>query len=428
MEPAHCPRVEGLPAQWKRGGEKLMDYSKWLGKRIGVWRLDRLVRTGGRALIFRAERVEGEYAQTVVVKMPKPGVPGWEIERERDYLQQLRSSPYFPRLFEGGVLENSQTPFIVMEHIRGERIDVFADERGLDIPKRLDLFKQLCQAIDYLHKQSIGHLDLKPANVLVTLDGSVKLIDFGTACRLDELHCTSDSDLLTLEYASPERVGDGQQLALSADVYGATSILFLLLTGRTPLQLSEREPECRIRALREEDPPPASQAAFAASSKDWRIARFRRAAPDVLREQLRGNLDELIAIGLAKTLTQRYATGSLLLESVSRVCEGKPPRKVTGRLGVGVIDMSDKQQLWAVAASLVLLSMLAAFFVHSLASLSTTRSRQQRAAFLPILREQAEWWRTMLRPALATDSRLIEELRTLDEVISRTEAETGGRP
>jgi len=151
--------------------------------RFGVWRPIRLLGRGGMSTVYLAERADGQFRQTAALKVMAAYLTDEEFlrrfEAERQFLASL-DHHNITRLLDGGI-SSAGDPFLVSEYVDGEIIDRYCDQRRLGIEDRLRLFLQVCEAVDYTHRQLILHRDLKPANVLVNSDGTVKLLDFGTA-------------------------------------------------------------------------------------------------------------------------------------------------------------------------------------------------------------------------------------------------------
>ncbi len=158
-----------------------------LGRRVGAYRLTERIGAGGMGAVYLAERTDGDFAQRVAVKLVKRGLDSEELllrfRRERRLLAQLEH-PHIGRLIDGGTLDDGQ-PYLVMEHVDGEPIDTYCQGRDVPLRDRLALFLEVCAAVDHAHRQLVVHRDLKPSNVLVTGNGSCKLLDFGIAKLLD---------------------------------------------------------------------------------------------------------------------------------------------------------------------------------------------------------------------------------------------------
>ncbi|MET0657434.1 MAG: serine/threonine-protein kinase, partial [Steroidobacteraceae bacterium] len=203
------------PAAQRAGLVNERPAKEWIGRRLGPYRIVSEAGRGGMSQVFKAVRDDHQYEQQVAIKLLKPGLETESVLRrfksERQILARL-SHPNIAHLLDGGATEDGE-PYLVMEYIEGQPIDVYCDEKQLGVNKRLDLFRTLCSAVHYVHQHLMVHGDLKGGNVLVTDSGVVKLLDFGIAKLLnptpalgrDEPRATTFL-ALTPEYASPEQV------------------------------------------------------------------------------------------------------------------------------------------------------------------------------------------------------------------------------
>ncbi|MCC7064179.1 MAG: serine/threonine protein kinase [Planctomycetes bacterium] len=214
-----------------------------LGARFGAFRLVERIAEGGMGWVYRAERVEGDFAQDVAVKVLRFGLPT-EAQRER-FARERRTQarlvhPNVVRLLDGGT--NAQgVPFMAMERIDGLPVTRHADSAQLTVRQRVELFIQICRAVHFAHQNLVVHLDLKPSNVLVDLRGAPKLLDFGVAALLEDVGDSGDPHTnrnrpLTPDYASPEQLR-GDSVSTASDVYSLGAMLHELLTGRLPREL-----------------------------------------------------------------------------------------------------------------------------------------------------------------------------------------------
>ena len=180
------------------------------------------------------------------------------FRREGSLLARL-SHPNIARLHDAGITAGGQ-PYLVLEYVEGGRIDRWSDERWLDLPSRLRLFRQVLDAVGHAHANLVVHRDLKPSNILVDASGEVKLLDFGIA-QLTEREQPAERSVhaFTPEYASPEQV-EGSPVTTGSDVYSLGVLLYLLLTGRHPTSAGEESPAARMRAIVEHEPERASEA------------------------------------------------------------------------------------------------------------------------------------------------------------------------
>jgi eukaryotic-like serine/threonine-protein kinase len=287
----------------------------WPSRRVGPYQIVREIGRGGMGAVYLAERVDGQYEQRVALKLIKRGMDTAQVlarfRAERQILASL-DHPNIARLLEGGSTDQG-VPFFAMEYIEGEPIDGYAGRRGLSVEDRLQLFLQVCGAVAYAHQHLVVHRDIKPLNILVTPDGTPKLLDFGIAKVLqqdaEETSTVTGMRLLTPEYASPEQV-EGRHATTVSDVYSLGVVLYELLTGRLPYRFRSRAPIDVVEAVRTTDPERPS--AVGGSEK--------------LRRRLRGDLDTILLMALRKEPERRYPSVERLAADVRRHLDGLPVR------------------------------------------------------------------------------------------------------
>jgi serine/threonine-protein kinase len=308
------------------------------GRRIGAYKLLKLLGQGGMGQVFLAEREGGDFSQRVALKRMRGDFAGAETRarflREREILARL-VHPHVAQLHDGGVADDG-SPYFTLEYVAGEPITRWCDARRLDVCARLALLLQVCSAVAYAHRNLVVHRDLKPSNILVTDDGAVKLLDFGIAKLLEtgaEPGLTgTQATVMTREYAAPEQVL-GEPITTATDVYALGVLTYELLTGHLPYPKAEAgqtsfakaiveyPPEPLGLALRRAMPPPkdADEARSNAS-----IADARAATPDTLRRALRGDLERIVARALEKSPDARYPTVGTFADDLRAVLEGRP--------------------------------------------------------------------------------------------------------
>ena len=221
--------------------------------RVGAWKLVRRIGEGGMGAVWLAERVEGGFAQRAAVKLVKRGMDTDDVlrrfERERAALAALEH-PGIARLYDGGSTGDGR-PYLVMEYVEGLTLGEHVERHKRSLNERLELVARVCDAVDHAHERGLLHRDLKPQNVLVTADGTPKLLDFGIAKVLsvsDEVSRTAtERRILTPHYASPEQLR-GEELRPSSDVFSLGVMLYELVEGRRPFE-STRTPDAEPSAL-----------------------------------------------------------------------------------------------------------------------------------------------------------------------------------
>ena len=219
-----------------------------IGQRVGPYRVLERIGAGGMGAVYLAEREEGDFEQRVALKVVQERASSEELlerfREERQILAQLEH-PNICRLLDGGSTEGGR-PYLVMEYVQGEPIDLHCDRRELSIRERIELFRSVCLAVHAAHGRLVIHRDLKPSNILVAEDGSAKLLDFGIAKVLDPERSVDDTltteRRMTPRYASPEQI-QGKTLGVECDVYSLGSCC----TSCSPVCVPTRSPARRRR-------------------------------------------------------------------------------------------------------------------------------------------------------------------------------------
>jgi serine/threonine protein kinase/tetratricopeptide (TPR) repeat protein len=286
--------------------------------RVGPYTLIRLLGSGGIGTVYLAERILGGAPQRVALKMLAPHAAGpsfvERFHREQHILGSL-DHPHITRMIDAGLTETGQ-PFLVMEYVEGEHLDDYCDARRLTVLDRLQLFLQACGAVAYAHRNLIVHLDLKPSNILVTADGMVKLLDFGTSKLIQTDSQMTTTVLATPAYASPEQLRN-DPVSTVCDVYSLGAILFEMLSGHRP-GASASVAVMIERAIHEQPPEPLPEA-ISESAADLRaISRPR------LVQLLSGDLETITGRCLRPRPQDRYPSVDLLIQDIERYLAGRP--------------------------------------------------------------------------------------------------------
>jgi serine/threonine protein kinase/tetratricopeptide (TPR) repeat protein len=279
---------------------------------IGHYRILRELGHGGMGVVYLGERADGQYRKQVAIKLITSGRNDARAERrfrrERQILAQLEHNG-IARLLDGGTTPEGQ-PYFVMEYVEGLALVEYCERAALGIAARVRLFVEVCDAVSYAHQQLIVHRDLKPGNILVTKEGTPKLLDFGlgqalNAEAVEEETTLTGFPLLTPAYASPEQVR-GEPYTVSSDVYSLGVILYELLCGQRPYKVPTGSFLELARVISEHEPVPLSSA-----------------APQ-LRRQLAGDLERITAKALAKDPRIRYNDVRELAGDLRRYLNGRP--------------------------------------------------------------------------------------------------------
>ena len=316
------------------------------GRRVGAWRLLRVLGRGGMGAVYLAERADGAFEQRAAVKLIKRGMDTDQVLRrfraERQILASL-DHPNVARLLDGGTTDDG-LPFFAMEYIEGQPIDAFVGAGNLGIEARLRHFLLVCDAVAYAHAHGVIHRDIKPLNILVTPSGVPKLLDFGIAKVLhdgpDESTTVTGLRLLTPDYASPEQI-EGRPATVASDVYSLGVVLYELLTGRSPYRLSSRAPQDIAAAVCTTEP---ERPSTMVSQPEGPAIRIRRGGPPIdlpasaganrqLSRRLRGDLDTIVLTALRKEPDRRYSSVAALADDLRRHLDGQPVLARSDALG-----------------------------------------------------------------------------------------------
>jgi tetratricopeptide (TPR) repeat protein len=308
------------------------------GTVLGPYKLLEPIGEGGMGTVWMAEQTD-PIQRRVAVKVVKEGMDSRQVlvrfEAERQALA-LMEHPNIARVLDAGKTPSGR-PFFVMELVKGQPITAYCDEKRLPVRERLELFGDVCRAVQHAHQKGIIHRDLKPSNVLVApYDGKpvVKVIDFGvakaTGQRLtDKTLFTGFGALVgTPEYMSPEQAEtNNQDIDTRSDIYSLGVVLYELLTGTTPLtrkRIKEATLLEVLRAIREEEPPRPSTRL--AESKDTlpSLSAQRQTEPAKLASLVRGELDWIVMRALEKDRNRRYETASNLGLDIQRYLADEP--------------------------------------------------------------------------------------------------------
>jgi tetratricopeptide (TPR) repeat protein len=331
-----------------------------LGAVIGSYKLMEQIGEGGMGLVFVAEQ-QHPIRRKVALKIIKPGMDTRQVvarfEAERQALA-LMDHPNIAKVLDGGVIgapsdvsrrvaESSETrrltslgsprPYFVMELVKGVPITEYCDQNQIPVRERLELFLDVCQAVQHAHQKGIIHRDIKPSNVLVmSQDGTplVKVIDFGVAKAIgqqltDKTIYTQFSQLVgTPLYMSPEQAGQsGLDVDTRTDIYALGVLLYELLTGTTPFdkeRLKEADYDEIRRIIREEEPPKPSTRISTMGQASTTISTQRKSDPKRLSQLFRGELDWIVMKALEKDRNRRYESASAFAADVQRYLKDEP--------------------------------------------------------------------------------------------------------
>ncbi|HVU45111.1 MAG TPA: protein kinase [Terracidiphilus sp.] len=346
--------------------------SSRIGRTLGPYQIVAEIGHGGMGEVYRAVRIDGQFEQQVAIKLVRVGLGSpFIVQRflhERQILATL-NHPNIARLLDGGTTEDG-VPYLVMELIEGDRIDVYCQTHRLSVTERLQLFLQVCAAVEYAHQRLVVHRDLKPGNILVTKDGTPELLDFGIAKILDT---SGDSETtmarpMTPEYASPEQIR-GDPITTATDVYSLGVVLYHLLTGRSPYLVSARIPSRLSHAIIETEPQrPSSAVTTSMRAKEDEAAppvhtetvlSEREPTPALLRRRLSGDLDSILLMALRKEPELRYGSVQQFAADITRHLNGLTVTASRGSWSYTAGKFVARHRTAVFAASLVMVALVA---------------------------------------------------------------------
>ncbi len=402
-------------ADWAQGLFDPPNTEAYSGQRIGPYRIVRPLGSGGIGEVFLAARADHQYEQQVAVKVLKHRLGGDEaklrILAERQILARLEH-PNIARLYDGGTTEDGR-PYLVMEYIDGLPMDTYCVRNALSLEKRLEFFAALCSAVQFAHQNFVVHRDLKPGNILVTHDGTLKLLDFSIAKALSGGHellgaeTATGNSPMTLAYASPEQIRC-EPITTATDVHGLGIMLYRTLTGRHPFVTEGRPVHEVAKMVCGDDPVPPSRATTAAASSasadaiatvstdattaDVKIAgsaavetAIETAIETVVEtlpvSRLQGDLDAIILKALAKRAEDRYPSAEQLAADIDRHQRQLPilarPPSLEYRLRKAVSRHRSMILLASLAGLLILASVLALVRQTRRANTAAARANMQ---------------------------------------------------
>lgn len=372
------------------------------GDRIGPWRLCERLASGGMGIVFRAERADGLYVQDVAIKFLLGHSGARVAERlssERRILAGLQH-PNIARLYDGGTTP-AGNPYLVMEYVRGEPLDVYCKRHQLDLPQRLGLFLKVCSAVQAAHARLVLHCDLKPSNILVREDAEPVLLDFGVSRLLDDEDDAARAQFFTAAYAAPE-LQSSQSVGVASDVFSLGVVLGELLAGKGG-QRGATQGASGVAA-------PSTQAG---AECGWARA-------------LRGDLDAIVVRAGAAPPEQRYPSVEAMAADVQRYQRHRPVQARNG----GALYRGGRwlRRNWKGVAILVAVLLLAAWFVWRLAEARAAAEREAKIAeqvsgFLVQMFEAAD-----PRAKGTRGGEDISAREVLDRAASRLDQELGDSP
>ncbi|MFN2373459.1 MAG: tetratricopeptide repeat protein [Cyclonatronaceae bacterium] len=352
------------------------------GYRVGPYEIVSVLGRGGMGNVYLAKRADDSFSKLVALKLVRRGMDTDDILRrfrnERQILASLEHSN-IARLYDGGISENGR-PYFVMEYVDGVPVDQYCNQHKLSVKERVKLFITVCRAAAYAHKKLIVHRDLKPSNILVTPEGTVKLLDFGIAKLMDDenpdltvFHTRPGSQFISAGYAAPEQL-EGVLVTTSGDVFSLGVVLYELMAGCRPYEItrslskvvadyehiilpSRRVVQTGNNTTEESENKPVSPV---------ELAQARNATPDQLRKSLSGDLDNIILKALRFEPESRYSSPDQLADDLQRHLDGMPVTARPYDMGYRTRKFVQRHRTGVIAgvAALLMLIFFTAGLIH----------------------------------------------------------------
>jgi len=329
------------------------------GARVGAWRVVRVIGRGGMGEVYLAERADASFDKQVALKLIQGVMTPAAHARflaEKQALARLEHQ-HIARLIDAGETEHGW-PYLVMEYVDGQPIDLYLAELGVEDVLRV--FLQVCDAVAYAHRQLVLHRDLKPGNILVDGEGNARLLDFGIAKLLQAEDTAEESHTVerayTPEYASPEQVF-GRPIGVASDVYSLGVVLFRLLTGLPPYRIAAGDTHALVRAL--------SDDAVVAPSRAMLINASRSGVTQVASRsrkrgrQIAADLDTIVSTALKKPSEQRYATVDAFAQDIRHYLAHEPIQARPDSLGYRTRKFLRRNAVAVAAACAVSIALVA---------------------------------------------------------------------
>jgi serine/threonine protein kinase len=436
------------------------------GTVIGPYKLMEQIGEGGMGLVFVAEQQE-PIRRKVALKIIKPGMDTRQViarfEAERQALAMMEHA-HIAKVHDGGTTPEGR-PYFVMELVKGVPITEYCDQNQVPVRERLELFVDVCLAVQHAHQKGIIHRDIKPSNVLVTShDGKpvVKVIDFGVAKAIgqqltDKTVYTHFAQMIgTPLYMSPEQAGQsGLDVDTRSDIYSLGVLLYELLTGTTPFdkeRLSQVGYDEMRRIIREEEPPKPSTRISTQGKAASTASANRKTDPRKLSHLFRGELDWIVMKALEKDRNRRYDTANGFAQDVQRYLADEPVQACPPSVGYRLKKMIRRNRGSVLAAALVVLALIGGVIGATVGMVQAETARgaeekqrevaeterdQKEAARAQAVKSEAEAIRQKLAAERATEMAL-KRLRQIERAnvilgsifrkLDTRAAETGSKP
>ena len=363
------------------------EQNRLIGQQIGNYKIIGELGQGGMGAVYLGTRADGKFEQKVALKLLKREMNTSALRRrfqqEREILASLEH-PNIARLLDAGTTDD-KIPFLAMEYVEGLPIDVYCNKHKLDLSQRLDLFRKVCAAVNFAHRNLIVHRDLKPSNILVNDEGNPKLLDFGISkilsAEFEQINSSTVTKLgvMTPSYASPEQL-QSKSVTTATDIYSLGVILYELLSGHRPFETKEADLKEIYKAVLEIEPPPPS-ALVETISKEFKLQteakteilaekisnneteanKMRHTTPQTVKlnpSSLRGDLDNIVLKSLRKEPERRYSSAENLAEDIHRHQRGLPVTARPNTFAYRAEKFISRNKASVIGGSLIILAII----------------------------------------------------------------------
>jgi eukaryotic-like serine/threonine-protein kinase len=398
---------------------------------VGGYTLVRPLGQGGMGVVWLARRSDGRFEAQAAVKFPHFSLlqsDGLERFRREGHLLGRLTHANIARLIDAGVAPEG--PYLVLEYVEGQAIDVWCDERALGVTARVQLFLDVLRAVAHAHAKLVLHRDIKPSNILVTAEGAVKLLDFGIAKLIhDSDRGAAATELteragraFTPEYAAPEQMV-GSDVTMATDVYALGVLLFKLLTGSHPIAGEPGSPLRPLQLLGQAEPRRLRDAVPAAGPE---LTARSAAAAAQLRRRLRGDLETIVGKALKKDPAQRYATTDAFASDLRGYLNREPVSARPDSLAYRTSRFVSRHRYGMGVACFVLLTLLGGIAGTWSQSIEARRERDRALAALARAEAASDFVGLMITTAAGADEHLsLAELLQRSEVLAMSELRSG---
>lgn len=337
-------------------GSVSLDYSL-IGKKVGAYTIKEKIAEGGMGGVYLAERSDGDLDHRVAVKIIKHGHMSTDNLRRFKREQQILAGmnhPNIARFYNSGTTSDG-FPYIIMEYIDGKPITDYCEKNQCSVDEKIELFKEVLEAVRYAHENLVIHRDLKPGNIFINKSGEVKILDFGISKLLDDESpniTQTGAKILTLRYAAPEQVRQ-ENITTATDLYALGIIFYQLMAGIGPFDIDDLSRFETERVILNEEPPRPSS----------------RVDSSTLKRKLLGDLDSIAVKAIRKEPDQRYRVANEFLSDLGNYQHGLPVSAHIDSFRYRSKKFLKRHQtaIYVASGILVLIILLTAYYTNQIA-------------------------------------------------------------